>query len=311
MHVQCAMVKRIVRILLVVIVIVAISAAFVRQPVLTSLPYRSTFHADPHALETNVRFLADNRRAGAPEYIANQFRLAGGVVTEQAFLVRKQTFHNVIATFGPSDPNAPVIVLGAHYDAFNDLPAADDNASGTAGLLELARLLGTAKLSRPITLVAYPNEEPPFFASENMGSAVHAESLAHRDVEAMICLEMIGYFGHEQMWHSWVLSLLYPNDGNFIGVTGGWNDRQLARTVKRAILGTHEVDVLSFTGPHEMLDASDQRNYWSRGWRAVMVTDTAYVRNPNYHTIHDTPETLDYKRMAGVVDGVFSAVIHM
>jgi Zn-dependent M28 family amino/carboxypeptidase len=305
------MVKRIVRILGVVIVIVTISAALVRQPVLTSLPYRSTFHADPHALETHVRFLADNRRAGAPEYIANEFRLAGGVVTEQAFLMRKQTFHNVIATFGPNDPNAPVIVVGAHYDAFNDLPAADDNASGTAGLLELARLLGTAKLSRPITLVAYPNEEPPFFASENMGSAVHAASIAQRNVEAMICLEMIGYFGHEQMWRSWVLSLLYPNDGNFIAVAGGWNDRQLARTVKRAILGAHEVDVLSFTGPHEMLDASDQRNYWSRGWRAVMVTDTAYVRNPNYHTIHDTPDTLDYKRMAGVVDGVFSAVTHI
>jgi hypothetical protein len=305
------MVKRIARILGVVIVIVAIAAAIVRQPVLASLPYRSKFRADPRALEKHVRFLADNRRAGAPEYIANEFRAAGGVVSEQPFIVRKQTYRNVIATFGPNDPAAPMIVVGAHYDAFNDLPAADDNASGTAGLIELARLLGTAKLARPITLVAYPNEEPPFFASENMGSAVHAASIGRRNVEAMICLEMIGYFGHEQMWHSWVLSLLYPNDGNFIGVAGGWNDRQLARTVKRAILGAHGVDAVSFTGPHEILDASDQRNYWSRGWRAVMITDTAYERNPNYHTIHDTPETLDYVRMAGVVDGVFNAVMHL
>jgi len=264
------MLTRIGRVLLAVVAVIAIAIVLVRQPVLTSLPYRSKEHADARALEQHVRFLSLNRRVGAPEYIASELRASGGTVVEQPFVARKQTYRNVIATFGPDDDKSPLIVVGAHYDAFNDLLAADDNASGTAGLLELARLLGTTKLTRPVVLVAYANEEPPFFASEDMGSFVHASSIAQRRVDAMICLEMIGYFGHEQLWSSWVLSLLYPNDGNFIGVTGGWNDRQLARFVKRAINGAHEVDAVSFTGPHEMLDASDQRNYWSRGWRAVM-----------------------------------------
>jgi hypothetical protein len=275
------MLKRIARILLVVTVLILIAAACVRQPVFGSLPYRSRERADAKSLQQHVQFLCLNRRAGAPEYIASELRASGGTVVEQPFVVRKQTYRNVIATFGPDDGKTPLIVIGAHYDAFNDLPAADDNASGTAGLLELARLLGTAKFTRPVVLVAYANEEPPFFASENMGSFIHAASIAQRRVDAMICLEMIGYFGHEQAWHSWVLSMLYPNDGNFIGVTGGWNDRSLARFVKRAINGAGEVDAVSFTGPHEMLDASDQRNYWSRGWRAVMITDTAYERNLN------------------------------
>jgi hypothetical protein len=290
---------------------VLIAIAFVRQPTLTSLPYRSKEHADAKALEQHVRFLTLNRRAGAPEYIASELRATGGIVTEQPFVVRGQMYRNVLATFGPDDGKSPLIVVGAHYDAFANLPAADDNASGTAGLLELARLLGTTKLARPVVLVAYANEEPPFFASENMGSFIHAASIAQRRVDAMICLEMIGYFDHPQRWHSWVLSLLYPGDGNFIGVAGGWNDRELARLVKRAINGAREVDAVSFTGPRELLDASDQRNYWSRGWRAVMITDTAYERNLNYHTIHDTAETLDYARMAGVVDGVFSSLEHL
>jgi len=291
-----------------VLLIIVIAIALVRQPVLGSLPHRSSAHADARALEQHVRFLTLNRRAGAPEYIAGEFRASGGVVSEQKFDVRKQTFENVIATFGPDDGKSPLIVIGAHYDAFNNLPAADDNASGTAGIIELARLLGTAKLARPVMVVAYANEEPPFFASENMGSFVHAASVADRTVDAMICLEMIGYFGHEQLWHSWVLSLLYPTDGNFVAVAGGWHDRELTRLVKR---GMRDVRAVSFTGRHDMLDASDQRNYWSRGWPAVMVTDTAYARNPNYHTIHDTAETLDYARMAGVVDGVFNAVTEL
>lgn len=299
------MFKAIVRVFGAVLAVVLFAAMIVRQPVLTSLPQRASMHADPHALERHVHLLAENRRAGAPEYIANAFRAAGARVAEQPFVARKHVYRNVIATFGPDDARAPMLIVGAHYDAFNGLPGADDNASGTAGLLELARLLGASKLTRPVTLVAYANEEPPFFASEQMGSAVHAASIEGRPVDAMICLEMIGDFGHEQLWHSWVLSMLYGKRGDFIGIAGGWRDRALARHVKRAM---HGIRAVSFTGPRDMLDASDQRNYWSRGWPAVMVTDTAYERNLEYHTIRDTPERLDYRRMALVVDGVLNAV---
>jgi hypothetical protein len=102
------------------------------------------------------------------------------------------------------------------------------------------------------------------------------------------------------------MRLMYPTRGDFIGVAGGWDDRHLARDLKRALAPS--IHAVSFTGPRVMLDASDQRNYWSRGWPAVMVTDPAYERNPNYHTARDTASMLDYERMARVVDGVAAFV---
>src|SRR5436190_13419445 len=106
----------------------------------------------------------------------------------------------------------------------------------------------------------------------------------------MICLEMVGYFQGTQNSNSVVLDLLYPSKGDFIAVGGGWNDRVLTRRVKRGLLGTG-MHAVSFTGPRTILDASDQRNYWRASWPAVMVTDTAYARNPNYHTARDTADT--------------------
>jgi ribosome modulation factor len=161
-------------------------------------------------------------------------------------------------------------------------------------------------------LVAYANEEPPFFGSDEMGSAVHAASLAAsgRPVAGMICLEMIGYFTPRQRWDSWVLSALYPSTGDFIAVAGGWGDRALTRSVKAAIAGGG-MKAVSMTAPHSWLDASDPRSYWAHGWRAVMITDTAYERNPNYHTARDTAHTLDYTRMGRVVDGILNTATRL
>jgi Zn-dependent M28 family amino/carboxypeptidase len=179
-------------------------------------------------------------------------------------------------------------------------------------LASLARIvLGVAVLGTvgfAIQLVAYANEEPPFFGSDQMGSAVHAESVASRKGE-MICLEMIGYFAAEQSWPNALFAWIYPAKGDFIGVVGGWHDRRLARHVKRAIAGAGDIRVVSFTGPRETSDASDHRNYWRHGWSAVMVTDTAFLRNPHYHTVRDTADTLDYKRMARVIDGILTAAL--
>jgi len=228
----------------------------------------------------------------------------------QVFDARRRAYRNVIARFGPE--RGSMLVIGAHYDAFcetGDLPAADDNASGTAGLLELARLLGHHPPRVPLVLVAFSTEEPPFFGSDQMGSAVHAESLANQNVAGMICLEMIGYYSEGQTWPNWVFELLYPSRGNFIAVGGGWKDRHLVRHVKRAMSGAGGIPVHSFTGPRETLDGSDQRNYWNRGIPAVLVTDTAFLRNPHYHTRNDTFDTLDYVKMARVVDGVFNAAV--
>jgi Zn-dependent M28 family amino/carboxypeptidase len=305
------------------VVLLLIFSLILRQPVMVGLRWNGGPRADARRLENDVRFLTTTalpRSAANPEslhrtaaWIARSFRESGGRVTLQSFQARGHTWENVVAEFGPDDHSRPLLIIGAHYDAFGEmrpLPGADDNASGTAGLLELARLLGQAPPRTPLMLVAYTNEEPPFFGSEEMGSAVNAATLArqHRAVKGMICLEMIGYYAREQSWPTPLFSLLYPSHGDFVGVAGGWNDRSLARWVKRGIIGAGGIDVVSFTGPRETSDASDQRNYWAQGWPAVMVTDTAFLRNPNYHTIRDTAATLDYQRMAAVVNGVFNTI---
>jgi hypothetical protein len=164
--------------------------ALVRQPVVRGLPFPGTARANPSLLREHVRFLTTEvrpRSADHPEnldrtadFLAAQFRRSGARVTEQPFDARGKSFRNVLASFGPEGSTLPVMVVGAHYDAFSDtgsLPGADDNASGTAGLLELARLLGIHPPQQPVLLVAYSTEEPPFFGSGSMGSAVHADAL--------------------------------------------------------------------------------------------------------------------------------------
>ena len=246
-------------------------------------------------------------------YVAGELRRTGGKVEEQTFQVDKRTYRNVVATFGPQ--SGETVVVGAHYDAFGPFPGADDNASGVAGLIELGRLLGKTPPHRPVQLVAYTLEEPPHFRTENMGSAVHASALqrAGTRVRAMFSLEMIGYFSDapgSQDYPLPVLHALYPDRGNFIAVVGRFGEAGLARSVKRAMSGAATLPVRSITAPAALagVDFSDHLSYWERGIAAVMITDTAFFRNRNYHTKDDTAERLDYERMAKVVAGVFAAV---
>jgi Zn-dependent M28 family amino/carboxypeptidase len=296
------------------------------QPTFSVVPSAGVERANASLLRRHVEFLTQEaapRDSDHPEsldraaaYIRREFEQSSARVADQAWQVRGRDYRNVIASFGPADgPLGPILIVGAHYDAFGDFganPGADDNASGTAGLLELARLLAAHPPGHRVDLVAYANEEPPFFGSPWMGSAVHARSLARQDVRGMICLEMIGYFTAEQPWPSAVLRLLYPRRGDFIAVVGRWADRDLTRSVKRAMRGAESVGgvpVHSFTGPRSAgIDASDQLSYWDAGIPAVMITDTSFLRNPNYHNPGDTADTLDYERMAGVVTEVFNAL---
>lgn len=249
-------------------------------------------------------------------YIETEFTRSGARVTRQEFVVENRTYHNVIARFGPEKGER--IVVGAHYDSCGTTPGADDNASGIAGLIELAHLLGKTELQKSVELVAYTLEEPPFFATDDMGSARHAQAMVDEgiDVKVMICLEMIGYFSDEkdsQRFPSFLLKLLYPNEGNYIAVIGGYSDRQLVRSVKASMRGATELPVYATCAARSFTEMgmSDHRNYWSRGFNAVMITDTSYYRNPNYHQDTDTPNTLDYARMSQVVLGVYEAVAYL
>lgn len=262
----------------------------------------------------------------AAQYIQNEFTTIGANVTVQKVQVQEATYKNIIAHFGPA--TGPLLVIGAHYDSHGDAnsgakyasgyspethtPGADDNASGVAGLIELARLLQQHPPQHPVELVAYTLEEPPHFRTEHMGSAWHARSLAatHRNVSLMISLEMIGFYSDvegSQHYPMPGMDLVYPDRGNFIAVVGRLSDFGATRKVKALMSGATELPVYSINAPSLIpgIDFSDHINYWYEGYPAIMITDTAFYRNQNYHRAGDTYDKLDYKRMAEVVQGVY------
>lgn len=250
------------------------------------------------------------------DYIHTIFSLYSGNVSFQEYQVNNQTYKNVIGSFGPE--NAKRIVIGAHYDVCGSQEGADDNASGVAGLLELARLLKHQELNYRVDLVAYTLEEPPFFRTQFMGSYIHAKELyeSKTEVMGMVSLEMIGYFKdekHSQSYPVGVLSFFYGNKGNYITLIRKFGAGKFARQFSRKFRNTQTIRTKTFTGPSILpgVDFSDHLNYWKFGYSALMITDTAFYRNRNYHKATDTIETLDIHRMAKVVDGVFQAVIDL
>ena len=307
--------------LAVVIVIVAGFLVVLVQPL--AIAARSTPPpVDPARLEAHVRKLSVDfhpRRYDQPEniartvqYIADTLTATGAAVSMQEIVVGGRPYRNVIARYGPA--TGPLLVIGAHYDSYDITPGADDNASGVAGLLELARLLGATPPTRSIELVAYAFEEQPRARGKaDMGSAWHARSLraANRDVELMLSLEMIGYFTDapkSQRFPAPGLDLLYPDRGDFIALVGKLSDFGAMRRAKSAMAGATSLPVHSLNSPRKVpgIENSDHVNFWDAGYPALMVTDTAYLRNPNYHESGDTWQTLDYKRMAQVVQGVYA-----
>ncbi len=311
--------------------------AFMVQPFVTPVQ-SATPQVDPALLEAHVKKLSvalyprsfeqfDHLEAAA-QYILGQLRASGASVTVQTVTVQEASYKNIIAHFGPA--NGPVVVVGAHYDSYGNAaaagdargfgpathtPGADDNASGVAGLLELARLLGRTAPSRPVELVAYTLEEPPNFRSQNMGSAWHAAALkaARREVRLMLSLEMIGFFSDapgSQSYSVPSMSHLYSDRGDFIALVGKFGAFQDTRRAKALMAGASDLPVYSINAPRMMpgIDLSDHRNYWDQGYPAMMITDTAFMRNPNYHHAGDTYEKLDYVRMAKVVKAAYAVV---
>lgn len=247
------------------------------------------------------------------DFVAQRFGAAGAVVEYQGYAVQGREYRNVIGRFGAG--GGPRIVVGAHYDTYGEMPGADDNASGVAVLLALAELVGAHAPDLAVDLVAYTLEEPPFFDTPHMGSAVHAASLAAGQSACLgvIVLEMVGFFSDEpgsQGYPSPLLRLMYPGRGDFIAVVSRWDQGGWIRTVKAAMQGTTALPVHSLRSPSFVpgIDLSDHMSYWPHGIPSLMVTDTAFYRNPFYHTPDDTPEKLDYRRMAQVAVAVFEAL---
>jgi len=296
----------------------------VRMPTYISrIQYSSEFKADIKALQRHVQVLSEDllpRTCEKPDelrnstnYVREEFQKWNPETHLQTYEISGNSFSNVISYYGP-DTNK-IIIIGAHYDAYAQLPGADDNASGVAGLLELGRALSSANLKTRIVLVAYACEEPPYFAGPGMGSYVHANSIDNKEVVLMISLEMIGYFTKQddsQKFPIPLLAFLYPNQGNFVDVVGKLLSTD-ASSLKTTINKFTRLNAYSINAPVSVpgIDFSDHRNYWALEYPAIMVTDTAFYRNNNYHTAGDTYETLDYKKMKEVVFGVYIHIVEL
>lgn len=255
----------------------------------------------------------------AAAYIHAQWTEMGYAVEEQVYEDENgREYKNLVTRLGAHEGEA--LLIGAHYDAYGEQQGADDNASGVAGLLEVSRHLRTHStlLKRPIIFVAWTLEEPPSFATRQMGSYVHAMALKEQGVRlvGMLSLEMIGYFSDEpgsQQLPLSVLKLIYPTTGNFIAVVGSLDGRNQASQVKRLMLTHSNIGVEAISAPTLIpgIDFSDHRSYWAAGYPGLMITDTAFYRNQNYHKVTDTIDTLDFNRMAEVVKGVLGVAIHL
>jgi hypothetical protein len=251
----------------------------------------------------------------AAEWIADEFRRAGLSVAFQDYELSEGRFRNVVGFREGLEADSPVRVIGAHYDVYGDSPGANDNASGVAVMLELVRTLPGPRPRRGQYFVAFSTEEPPFFATEGMGSHVFARSLKERGIEVdlMIAMDLVGYYTdspRSQRFPAPGLGWLYPREGNFLAVVGDLGSGSWIKRVRRAMASMTDLPVHSFRAPSAVpgIGWSDHRSFRELEMPGVLLTDTAFLRYPWYHTEQDTPEKLDYERMAEVVRGLHALV---
>jgi hypothetical protein len=249
-------------------------------------------------------------------YVVRQLRLYGYEIRVQEVLPPARNLEVVVE---PGDRNAPTLVIGAHYDSFMSAPGANDNGSGTAALLELARALKPydRKLKRRLRLIFFVNEEPPYFKSNAMGSKVAADALeaSGETVEGMISLETMGYFDDRpgSQRYPFPLSLRYPDTGNFIAFVGDLSSRSFLRGSIEQFREHAQIPSVGGTAPSfvQGIDWSDHWAFSQKGIPAFMVTDTAPFRYPHYHQGADRPDKLNYDRLALVVTGLKAMVLDL
>ncbi len=256
------------------------------------------------------------RFAAAAAWLRERLLAAGYAEVHETFVERGAPVPNLEVVLPGTSKASQIVVVGARYDAFQGTPGADDNASGVAATLALAERFAGRPQARTLRFVLFVNEEPPAFWTEDMGSRVYAKACRQRgdDIVAMISLESIGYYsdapGSQRLPAPLNWLALYPDTGDFIAFVSNWSSRSLN---KRAIAVFRDRASFPSEGgsPPGWLPGvgwSDHWSFWQEGYRAVMITDTATFRNPNYHTPQDRAGTLDYDRMSRVVEGVEAVV---
>ena len=253
----------------------------------------------------------------AAQYISETFGSAGYSPTEQQFTVQGKTVKNIEVAIQGVDRPAELVVVGAHYDSVFGSPGANDNGSGVAALLELARLLRKTSLDRSVRFVAFVNEEPPFYYTNAMGSKRYAEQMAARGekIIGMLSLETIGYYTEEEhsQHYPFPFDLFYPNTGNFIGFVGNLRSRKLVRKAIKSFRAHAKFPSEGVAAPGWVtgIGWSDHWSFWQAGYPAIMVTDTALFRYREYHSAADRPDILDYDSFTRVVDGLARVVVDL
>lgn len=274
-------------------------------------------------LEAHVRELAErigernvyraDALAEAERYIQETWRDAGYDVTRQTYDVGGVPCSNLEITRRGSRRPDEILLIGAHYDSVHGSPGANDNGSGVAGILELARELADADVERTIRLVGFVNEESPFFFGSQMGSMVYARAARERgdDIRLMLSLEMIGSYSDRPGSQQYppLFRYFYPDRGNFIAFVSNIRSRRALKlwTTTFERVSDFPCESAATFSWVPGVAWSDHLSFWRAGYRAIMVTDTAFYRYRHYHEPTDLPDEIDYASMATVTAGIGAA----
>jgi Zn-dependent M28 family amino/carboxypeptidase len=254
----------------------------------------------------------------AASYIEREFQRQNDTVERERYDAGPHTVSNLVMTRPGTTRADEIVLLGAHYDTVSSTPGADDNASAVAVLIEAARILQSAPSARTVRFVAFACEEPPHFYTETMGSQFHARASRSRNekIIGMLCLEMVGYYTSEKYSRQSlemlprVLRWAVPSRGDFLAAVANLRSWRLLWNFRRGFKRATQFPLFSIALPERinLIRLSDNSSFWDQGYPALMLTDTSFLRNPHYHEPTDTPETLDYPRMAQVTQGVAGAL---
>jgi Zn-dependent M28 family amino/carboxypeptidase len=252
--------------------------------------------------------------AAAAGLVESELQSAGYDVQRESYAASGVEVSNLVAELAGSNRRDEIVVVGAHYDTVATTPGADDNASAVAVMLEVARLMRDQRPQRTVRFVGFACEEKPHCYTSEMGSQVYARECRLRSerIVGMLCLEMVGYYSSEPRSQRVPATIprifhpLLPHRGNFLAAIGNLHSWRLVWQFRRGFKRAVRMPLLSLSLPERVheIRRSDNSSFWDQGYPALMLTDTSFLRNPNYHLPSDTPDTLDYERMAEVTLGV-------
>jgi len=246
-------------------------------------------------------------------YIEHEWEQQGYAVERLAYDVSGVRCLNLEITHSGGARDREILLIGAHYDTVSGSPGANDNASGVSALLEISRLFASIEPALTVRFVAFVNEEPPFFMTRRQGSTVYAEAARRRgdDIRLMASIETIGWYSSEAGSQSYppLFNLFYPNRADFIGIVSNFRSRAAVQRLAAAFRANSDFP-LETAATFSFIPGvswSDHRSFWRQGYRAVMITDTAFHRYRHYHAPSDTPDKLAYPELARVTSGLFAA----